>query len=363
MFNKFTFILYTLSCAIRLHQSYQLAVHYVDILSGVLSTVTSWQCMLWTLCLMSSLQLLRPVDTESFCSVHSYQVAVKARDVAGLESQVVQSAAILVDVTPPESVTCTGFLLRGQTTLSPTPTRSVLHDTYVADVMAGSGEVTSVEVTAAGVEDSAVGSLHVAELKMPLHFRFSPWGVATANHSFLSPYSGDLRVHILVEAQPGAAITAKLYQCSRTVASSEQSVTIRQMSQNVVSVCALIRDRESGIQSMLVGVGTTEGGLQGRTWTAVGHSGHVNIDAHVQHATLLYATVVSQNQAGEWSRFTSQPITFDRTGPLVSNVTLTLRYEGDDQVESTKVWAEASWTAADTESGEGQCTCRLGKTR
>ena len=112
---------------------------------------------------------------------------------------------------------------------------------------------------------------------------------------------------------------------------------------------------------MLIGVGTTADGLQVQSWTAVGHSGHATLDVHVQHATPIYATVVSENQAGDWSRFTSQPIIFDRTGPQVSKVTLTLRYEGDGQANGTEVWAEASWTAEDAESGMESCTCRLGK--
>ena len=300
----------------------------------------------------------------SFLPVHRYQVAVKARDAAGLESQVVLSPAILVDVTPPEGVTCTDFRLQEETALSLQPASSVLHDTYVADIMTNvtdRWDMMSVEVTAVGVDESADGFLHVAELKMPLHFRFSPSGVATAQHSFLSPYSSDLRVQMVVESQPGAAITAKLYRCSRTVPSPGQSLTLTQVSLTSVSVCARIRDRESGIKSMMVGVGTTDSGLQVRPWTAVGHSGHVIVDVHVQHATPIYATAVSENQAGEWSRFASQPITFDRTGPHVSEVTLTLRYEGEGQANGTEVWAEASWTAEDRESGVELCTCRLGK--
>ncbi|XP_070204014.1 uncharacterized protein [Littorina saxatilis] len=293
---------------------------------------------------------------------HSYVIAVKATDAAGLESQVAKSPAILVDVTPPEGVTCTDFNLQGETTLTPTGAPSVLPATYHADVTGAVreiGEVVRVEVTATGADHAAVGVLHLAELKMPLHFRFSPSGVATSQHHFLSPHAGVLTLRVVVEARTGAVIIAKLYNCTSTVVSPEHAVTLRQMSHNSISVCARIRDRESGLQTLMLGVGTTPGGLQVRPWTRVGHGGHMNIDVHAQHATLLYVTAVAENRAGQWSRFTSQPVTFDRTAPLVSDVTLTLRYEGEGEVKVNAVFAEGRWTSEDAESDVEYCTCHL----
>ena len=293
---------------------------------------------------------------------------MKARDAAGLESPVVKSAAILVDATPPEGVSCGNFSVEQEKHLTAvfTPTGSLSFSNYAADVTVNvteTGQVLRVEVIADVTDNSVDGHIGVGELKMPIFFHISPQGVTMAQHDFLSPHSGALSVEVFVEAQVRAAITAKVSRCMHTESSSDDAVTLQQMSPNVLSVCSRIRDQESGVKAMMVAVGTTPGGLQVQPWTHVGYSGHLSIGSHVQHATPLWATVVSQNQAGDWSRFTSRPVIWDNTGPLVSEVTLTLRYEGEGETQgnATEVWAEGRWTAEDAESGLESCTCFLGR--
>ena len=288
-----------------------------------------------------------------------------ARDAAGLDSPVVVSAAILVDTTPPEGVTCSNYSLKQETSLTATFTSVSplqLH-MYTAEVMTNvteGGTLLMVEVMAEDAGNTVEGFLQIAELKMPFDFGFSPQGIAIAEHEFLSPYNSPQAVRVVVEAQRGAAIIAKLSTCVHTESSSDDAVTLQQISPNVLSVCSRIHDQESGVKTMMVAVGTTPSGLQVQPWTEVGYSGHVSIDVHVQHATPMYATVVSQNQAGDWSRFTSRPIVWDRTGPSVSEVTLTLRYEGEGRDNVTEMWAEGRWTAEDAESGLVSCSCHLG---
>ncbi|KAL8573303.1 hypothetical protein ACOMHN_032765 [Nucella lapillus] len=304
---------------------------------------------------------------------HRYKVAVKATDAAGLESPAVESAAILVDVTPPEGVTCTGFQSTKNVTLTPSLTAYHLRDDYGADVtlhMTQPGEMIKVEVTASGVDPSVLGELHVAELRMPLSFHLSAAaaaaaaaasGVYTARHTFLSPYSGEVRLRVQVEGPPNASLEARFSRCLKTQASSQGAVTVRQTSAYAVSVCSQVRDSESGIQTLMVGVGTTPGGLQLRSWTRVGghHSGHLSlVDLRVQQATTVYAVVVAQNRAGLWSRFLSSAVLMDKTGPALSEVRLTLRYEGEGRGKVTEeVWAEGRWSAQDAESGVEVCAC------
>ncbi|XP_076453312.1 uncharacterized protein LOC143288576 [Babylonia areolata] len=258
-----------------------------------------------------------------------------------------------------------------------------LQDTYLAEVTLHAtqpGQVMKVEVTAVGVDSSVMGHLHVAELRMPLSFHHVNTNTTTSTstsssgmyvdgrfsalHTFLSPYGGDVHVQVVVEGPAEARVTARLSRCLHTVPStSSAAVTLRQTSAYSVSVCSHVRDPESGLRALMVGVGTTPGGLQLRPWVRVGYSGHVSLDLeHVQHKTTLYAAVIAQNHAGQWSRFVSEPVLFDRTGPEVSDVTLTLRYQGQGQGQgqtAEEVRAEGRWRVQDAESGVEVCTCRV----
>ena len=123
---------------------------------------------------------------------------------------------------------------------------------------------------------------------------------------FISPPGENqtLVLPVLVEGNYGARITAKLYRCSQPETSQKSAVTIEHISKDVISVCARVLssspvDVESGIWSMQIGVGTTEGGLQVRPLTSVGHSGHSQFSVHVQHGTLLFASMVAENHAAQ----------------------------------------------------------------
>jgi hypothetical protein len=285
-----------------------------------------------------------------------------AEDAAGLQSQVVQSDAILVDVTPPEGVTCTNFSLQEEVTLTVMDT-STLHEKHTADILLDAkerGHVFRVEVRGASLRHSALGVVRLQQLHVPLVFRFPPTGGAVAEHDLLTPDSGDLSLQVEVEAPPGATITARLYRCETTVLSPDQAVTLHQTSSSSVSVCARILDLESGVKSMLVGLGTTAGGLQVVPWTHVTHVGHVTLPVRVQQSSPLFATVVTQNHAGQWARFISQPVTFDLTPPHIHDLAVTLTYQGED-LHNGSVNAEATWTFEDPESGLESCACLMGE--
>ena len=83
---------------------------------------------------------------------------------------------------------------------------------------------------------------------------------------------------------------------------------------------------------------------------------------HVQHGTSLFASVIAENHAAQWSRFVSQPVVMDRTAPVVTDVKVAVRYEGEGQVNVTSgVWVETEWSVTDEESHVMSCTCRFGK--
>ncbi|XP_070207962.1 uncharacterized protein [Littorina saxatilis] len=295
---------------------------------------------------------------------HSYVVSVKARDAAGLESKAVVSPAILVDVTPPEGVTCLLFALERESNLTFTWTSAFLHDMYTAELslhLADTNIMLNVEVGASGLEYGAKGYVELEDLKMPFFFRYAQSGNATAQHSFLAgERQGNTTLNVVVEAPAGAEIHASLYVCSDIGTSPKEAIIIHQLSQYSVSMCARIVDRESGIQSIMMGIGKTAGGLQIQPWTPVGHSGHMHMEVHVQHGTPLYATALVKNHAGQRSRFVSQPISFDRTAPEVGQVTVSVFYRDEKNTDTeVEVEVEAHWAAVDEESGVVSCLCDL----
>ncbi|KAK7092487.1 uncharacterized protein [Littorina saxatilis] len=296
---------------------------------------------------------------------HRYFVSVKARDQAGLESAAINSSHILVDTTPPSGVSCKTFYLQDQATLDFTPTSSFLHDSYTGTLTAESlrpNELMKIEVQALNLDRGANGYLQVEEMRMPIYFKYTQSGDASAEHVFISPavQNSTLTATVVAEGNSGASITAKFYRCNNTVETLTSAVTIQQLSSDVISVCARVMDKESGIRGMMIGVGTTEGGVQISPFTHVGHSGHAHFTVHVQHATLLYASVIAENHASQWSRFISRPVVMDRTGPLMSGVKVKVRYENEGQVNATlAVWVDAEWTAKDEESGVESCSCQL----
>ncbi|KAK7493717.1 hypothetical protein BaRGS_00015046, partial [Batillaria attramentaria] len=293
---------------------------------------------------------------------HSYRVLVKAIDAAGLESEPAASDPILIDTTPPAGITCDKYHAVDSKNMELTHSPSVHQDTYLAKFFveeSARDELVKIVINAVRLQPQAGGYITFAELKMPLYFKFTQSGNASAEHELVVPATANRTLSVTVEANTGAKLSAELYHCKKTSQSEQDSVTIHHMSEYSVSVCARIRDEESGIRSMMAGLGTTPGGLQVKPLIPVGHSGHALVNVHLQHGLPLYATVHVENHAGHWSRFISQPITVDRTPPEITQVKVVPRYEGEGQVSGTEVWIEAEWTAVDEESGVASCTCKL----
>ncbi|KAK7496758.1 hypothetical protein BaRGS_00011967, partial [Batillaria attramentaria] len=291
-----------------------------------------------------------------------YKVAVKAMDKAGLKSEPAESRAILIDVTAPEGVTCNSYQLEEEKTLSYSSTTSFVHNSYEAAFQVSSSdpdELMKIAILASEMQPGAVGYVTVEDLKMPIYFKYAQSGVATAEHVFMASGGGNKTISVEVQAKPRSKLVAGLYRCNATSVSEDDSVTIHQMSQYAVSVCARIRDKESGLKSILAGVGTTPGGLQVRPLTPVGHSGHALVSVHLQHGLPVYATVHAENHAGQWSRFISRPVIMDRTPPELEDVKVSLRYVAKGQDEDDEVWVDASWAAGDPESDVVSCTCSL----
>ena len=196
---------------------------------------------------------------------------------------------MLVDVTPPEGVTCTQFQLEGETSLSYTQTPSFRHETYNASLevnVPARKHLLKMVVTATALNPGALGELVVEpHLRMPLTFRFDRSSNARAEHVFLAPAGGRTRVGVEVRADAGASVSARVFSCAKASPSSTEAVTLRQLSDRAVSVCATVVDEESDVMSLWVGVGSTPGGLQLQPFMPLGQSGHVEVEVSSVMAT------------------------------------------------------------------------------
>lgn len=257
---------------------------------------------------------------------------------------------------------CTDFRLHEQRTLSNILVSSPFFQTYGTIFRMNSAnapDIVKLVVIASLLQPGAKGYVAVEELKIPLFFKYSRLETVSAEHVMFTP-SNNKSLNIVVEGNGAVNLSAELHFCSNSVVSRGDAVTIYQISQQFMFVSARIRDDDSGMKSMLAGIGTTAGGLQIQPLTLVTATGSAIFEVEVQHRSPLYATVIAENFAGQVERFVSQPLTMDRTPPLVSRVNISLEYDGEGDVNKTEVWVWVEWMSEDEESGVQMCTCQLG---
>ena len=331
--------------------------------------------------------------------VFSYKVAVRAFDAAGQQSSTAWSPPILVDVTPPEGISCHQYRQEAETNLTLTPqTSSFRSELYEASLEVNlppaSLGLLKVVVTANSLRPGARGAVTVDDVTMPLVFRSNSLDKSSTAEHVLMLGPGALgqtqRVAVTVRGNAGASVTARVSTCPRegadgdgdvdssvSAASSSGSdhrhetaaVTLRQVSLSTLSVLGTIVDEESSVMSLQVGVGSTPGGLQVEPLTPVGPGSGgqalvlVRDVSHVQHGSPLFAVVRAQNHASlAWAHFLSAPVVFDTSPPALTSLEVSLLYAGGDgEGGGVEVTAVAAWSAVDDESGGVSCTCTLGE--
>ena len=287
---------------------------------------------------------------------------------AGHLSIPVESAAILIDVTPPDGATCSNFSSLASSLLTYWPPslteQTGQYSTYLVANSIGQGQLLKIIVNVENgdvLNTSLEGYYVVEEAKTPLYFVAVKESAAVAETDFVAQSSGEIKVKVVIMTSPESKVTGELTGCVENNVTDAnnpaEAVFVSQISQDRLFIRTKIRDAESGLKKMMVGVGTSPGGLQVAPFTLLDpRAPHVTFSAHVQHATPIHVTVVAQNQGGSWSRFSTRLSAFDRTGPVVDDVGLTLKYKGQGEVV-----AAAVWRTEDKESGVRYCACLLGK--
>ena len=141
-------------------------------------------------------------------------MAVKARDAAGLESSVVMSPALVVDVTPPEGITCSTYRLEAEADLSMSLTlTSLRYRTYNASMqvdLTPESQLVNVTLSATALRPGARAAVSMNSFTMPVVFMYHEEDRARSHHVLLSESGGNTRVDVWVEGNAGASITAQV---------------------------------------------------------------------------------------------------------------------------------------------------------
>ena len=75
----------------------------------------------------------------------------------------------------------------------------------------------------------------------------------------------------------------------------------------------------------------------------------------------MYVTVLAENGAGLRSLFYAEPITMDKTAPVISKVNTVMNMgDNSNDTNSSSIPLVTSWRAIDTESGIKVCYCAAG---
>ena len=179
---------------------------------------------------------------------YSYRAAVKAIDAAGHESDVVMSAPVTVDVSPPSGYQCGNLSNIEIVVDSKTDTQSVI-DTFVIQLQ--ENEIYSIHGTISNITSvNLVLQIDTLGTPIPLkgHFdssfsfthKFVP--INTADHNFTLTYTGD-RIN---DMQRSVSVS----ECNELIVNDSCAFEAVQLSSNEVSVLLSVMDVDSGIQKV-----------------------------------------------------------------------------------------------------------------
>ncbi|XP_053381645.1 uncharacterized protein LOC123528459 [Mercenaria mercenaria] len=292
-----------------------------------------------------------------------YKGLVKSFDNAGHVSNVSESYSRRIDLTPPSVKSCEHFekYIINQTSYKKDKTIEFSYNFSANKYYVISGGFSDFSVDKMPV--MTIGR-HSIYLPITLYHN----GSAKFEYDFMSPMSGMTTINIATNTEEFRTATLSelmVMRCSALLPVSEHdAVKVKQIGSSKIAVSSLITDEESSLYKVLLGIGTTSDGFQIQPLSPLhgGISGVIDVD--VEHNTLIYTTVLSENHAGLRSVFKGHPVRFDQTPPLLSNleakVTVNPIVQSGNKTEQT-LNIFASWTVADYESGVKYCLCGIGK--
>ncbi|XP_069134360.1 uncharacterized protein [Argopecten irradians] len=289
-----------------------------------------------------------------------FRFAVKAKDSAGFESNIVYSPPALLDSTPPVHVkissvsevdnitSVNGTVYWTKYLGHPGPT---VYKLYIA-----SSNMTSFNEFEVSFENNK--QIHSVSLERG--------GIYSAAISLVtSPfYDGNRSLSVLAYDIPintTVDITLSVSDSITETGLTDDVVAVHQVSLTELNINTDIMDLESGMREIYVGAGSSKGGFQLHPLKRVPTSYNTLLPVDAPHGQAVHVTVTAVNQAGTWSHFYSSSLLMDHTPPSITNASMSIAYKDFGDRILTKV--KVRWEVIEDESSEVACSCEISKNK
>ncbi|XP_060084327.1 uncharacterized protein LOC132563603 [Ylistrum balloti] len=286
-----------------------------------------------------------------------FRFAVKARDFAGFESDLVYSTPAMFDSTAPFHINITMVTMTETVTSSNGTLYWFKIFGQIQEPTVYKLQISSVNITAANVFEISFENQKQIQPVM-----IGKDGVNTLALSFISSpfHEGNRSLSVFARGLPKHTIldfTLSISDDVTVTGLTDNVVEVYQVSATELQINVDVMDKESGIKDIYVGVGSTRGGFQFHPLIHVLSSYNILLPVDVPHRQTLHVTVIAVNQAGSRNHFHSSPVIMDHTPPIISNATMTTTYREFGNQTLSKV--RAAWDVIDEESPFTVCLCEI----
>ncbi|XP_021374355.1 uncharacterized protein LOC110463804 [Mizuhopecten yessoensis] len=287
-----------------------------------------------------------------------YRFAVKARDAAGFESDLVYSPRALFDSTPPVHIDITTVSV----TEKVASTNGTLYWMKELDDVTGP-TVYRLYISSANITSSNLFEVSFENQKQLHSVIMETIGTYTVAISFTSSpfYKGNRSISVLAHDMPIYAEIDLTLLTSDDVTVTGQTnnvIDVQQVSTTELQINGNIIDAESGIRDIYVGLGSNRGGFQMYPLLHVSSSYNILLPVEAPHGQPVHVTITTVSQAGCWSHFHSRPVIMDHTAPIISNTLMTTTFSVDEVQTLTSV--KVTWKVTDEQSSYIDCFCEIG---
>ncbi|XP_053381647.1 uncharacterized protein LOC123555884 isoform X2 [Mercenaria mercenaria] len=300
----------------------------------------------------------------TFKQAQSYKGLVKAIDFAGHTSDVVSSNPKIIDVTAPKSFDCVKYQteILNTTELFLPGTISFFKRNITRN------DYYEIRGYMSGVSISVMPTLVIDRYQMHLPVAINSNSSIEFQYNFLSTVSGSKLFNISTAdpslAENNFSMNVEFKKCITDKRNAGKGVDVRQIGSSRLAINIKVKDEESSLYKVMVGVGTTQGGFQASPLTVLNSASGDVIDVDVQHGAQIFVTVLAENHAGLRSVFKSNPITIDKTPPGISRIEGKLIDNHSEMNQTVRTFnLLAKWDVADQQSGLKYCLCGIGKVK
>jgi len=180
---------------------------------------------------------------------HKYRVAVKAVDAAGHESDVVFSAPVTVDATPPSGYQCVRFTHMTVNVTSATSDQQILnsYSLYMQKNVLYAIEIIIINTTSINIV------LKIDNLNIPIPERVLHNGSYYFSYTFVSTETKRQNVSLTIDSDDAAFIEPQvsISECAEMIANDSHAFEAIQVAPGLIVVNVFAVDLESDIQTVL----------------------------------------------------------------------------------------------------------------